>query len=248
MTEKRVSVVIPTYNSTKTIESAIESVLAQSVPVEIIVVDDCSTDDTEKKLAKYKKEGLVRVIRNETNMGVAMSRNIGVENATCPYVAFLDSDDMWRSDKLEKQLKLIEQSGAVVCSTARELINEDGSSTGRVIDVPELISYKMLLKGNVINCSSVVALKEVLRKYPMGNDDIHEDYICWLSILREYRTAVGVNEPLLLYRQVRGSKSGSKLSSAKKTFAVYRKMGFGFIKSCVYFVCYAVNGVVKYFM
>ena len=85
-------------------------------------------------------------------------------------------------------------------------------------------------------------------KYPMGNDNIHEDYICWLQMLREYGTAVAVNEPLILYRQTRNSKSGSKLSSARKTFAVYRKMGYGLVRSCIYFVCYAVNGVIKYLL
>lgn len=179
-------------------------------------------------------------------MGVAASRNRGVAAATCRYVALIDSDDQWQPDKLAKQLKLMEQTGAVLCSTARELVNEDGSRTGKVIGVPEKVTYKMLLRGNVINCSSVVMDRQVALRYPMGNDDIHEDYICWLQILKEYGSSVAINEPLLLYRQMRNSKSGSKLSSAKKTFAVYRKVGYGVIRSCFYFMCYAVNGVVKY--
>ena len=73
--------------------------------------------------------------------------------------------------------------------------------------------------------------RQVALRYPMGNDDIHEDYICWLQILKEYGSSVAINEPLLLYRQMRNSKSGSKLSSAKKTFAVYRKVGYGVIRS-----------------
>lgn len=246
MTSDRVSVIIPAYNSGNTIGDAIDSVLLQTVPVEVIVVDDCSTDDTDIKLHKYINDDRIHVIRNKKNMGVAASRNEGVNNATGQYVAFLDSDDMWKPDKLEKQLRLLESTGAVLCSTARELISEDGETTGKVISVPEQITYKQLLYGNVINCSSVVLERNVALKYPMGNDDIHEDYICWLQILKEYGKAVAVNEPLLMYRQMRNSKSGSKLSSAKKTFAVYRKIGCGFIKSCCYFVCYAVNGVVKY--
>lgn len=110
------------------------------------------------------------------------------------------------------------------------------------------MTYRELLKGNVINCSSVVADRNILMKYPMGNDDIHEDYICWLQILKECGQAVLINEPLLLYRVVKNSKSGSKLSSAKKTFAVYRKLGYGFFRSCLYFANYAVNGVKKYFL
>lgn len=247
MTSEKVSVVIPAYNSSRTIHAAVRSVLAQNIPVEIIIVDDCSSDDLTGALGEYALYDNVQVVHNKSNMGAALSRNRGVQHASCRYVAFIDADDQWRPGKLEKQLKLIKDTGAVLCSTARELVNEDGTSTGKILKVPERITYKnLLLKGNVINCSSVIADRSVLLKYPMGNDDIHEDYICWLQILKEYGYAVAVNEPLLLYRQMRNSKSGSKLSSARKTFAVYRKVGYGIFRSCLYFVCYAVNGVLKY--
>lgn len=248
MTDKKVSVVIPSYNSGRTIRQAVESALEQSVQVEVIIVDDGSQDDTESVLDAYRDDSRVRIIRNECNMGVAASRNRGVKEAACPYVAFLDSDDVWLPGKLEKQLELMNRTQSVLCSTARELISETGERTGRVIQVPERVTYRQLLRGNVINCSSVLVDRQAILKYPMGNDNIHEDYICWLQMLREYGTAVAVNEPLILYRQTRNSKSGSKLSSARKTFAVYRKMGYGLVRSCIYFVCYAVNGVIKYLL
>lgn len=246
MTEEKVSVVIPAYNSAGTIEAAVDSVLAQSIPVEIIIVDDCSDDNLEQVLDKYKSDERVSVFVNKENLGVAASRNRGVQLASCEYVAFLDSDDMWEPEKLKRQLELMKESGAVLCSTARELINEDGSRTGRVIEVPERVTYKMLLRGNVINCSSVLIRREVALEFPMGDDDIHEDYICWMRILKKYGSSVAINEPLILYRQMRNSKSGSKLTSARMTFQVYRKMGFGLLKSCGYFICYAVNGILKY--
>lgn len=248
MTDKKVSVVIPSYNSGRTIRQAVESALEQSVQVEVIIVDDGSQDDTESVLDAYRDDSRVRIIRNECNMGVAASRNRGVKEAACPYVAFLDSDDVWLPGKLEKQLELMNRTQSVLCSTARELISETGERTGRVIQVPESVTYRQLLRGNVINCSSVLVDRQAILKYPMGNDNMHEDYICWLQMLREYGTAVAVNEPLILYRQTRNSKSGSKLSSARKTFAVYRKMGYGLVRSCIYFVCYAVNGVIKYLL
>lgn len=248
MTDKKVSVVIPSYNSGRTIRQAVESALEQSVQVEVIIVDDGSQDDTESVLNAYRDDSRVRIIRNECNMGVAASRNRGVKEAASPYVAFLDSDDVWLPGKLEKQLELMNRTQSVLCSTARELISETGERTGRVIQVPESVTYRQLLRGNVINCSSVLVDRQAILKYPMGNDNIHEDYICWLQMLREYGTAVAVNEPLILYRQTRNSKSGSKLSSARKTFAVYRKMGYGLVRSCIYFVCYAVNGVIKYLL
>lgn len=248
MISDTVSVVVPAYNCSGTIKSSVDSVLAQSIPTKVIVVDDCSSDNTLEVLSCYTGDPRVNIVRNESNLGVAASRNKGVVMAEGKYVAFIDSDDMWLPDKLEKQLELVKKTGAVLCSTARELISEDGKRTGRIIEVPERVTYSKLLRGNVINCSSVLIDREVALKYPMGNDDIHEDYICWLQILRDYAFAVAVNEPLLLYRQMKHSKSGSKLSSAKKTFAVYRKVGYGFFRSCIYFICYAVNGVIKYLL
>lgn len=246
MTEEKISVVIPAYNSAETIEAAVDSALSQSVPVEVIIIDDCSDDNLEQVLERYKADGRVTVFVNPENIGVAASRNRGVGLASGEYVAFLDSDDMWEPDKLERQLERLKETGAVLCSTARELINEDGSRTGRVIEVPEKVTYKLLLRGNVINCSSVLIRREIALEFPMGDDDIHEDYICWLRILKKYGSSVAINKPLLLYRQMRNSKSGSKLTSARMTFQVYRKMGFGFLKSCGYFICYAVNGILKY--
>lgn len=248
MSEATVSVVMPAYNSGRTIEAAVRSALSQSPVTEVIVVDDCSTDDTLCVLGRFKDDCRVRVVTNEHNMGAAESRNRGVSMASGKYIAFLDSDDMWVDGKLEKQLALLDKTGAVLCSTARELVSESGERTGRVIGVPEIVSYSDLLKGNVINCSSVVLDREVALAFPMGDDDVHEDYICWLRILRRYGRSVAVNEPLLLYRQTKGSKSGGRLKSARMTFQVYRRMGFGFLRSCMYFACYAANGVNKYFI
>lgn len=248
MADEMVSVIIPAYNSAATIEDAVRSALSQSADVEVIVVDDCSADNTQEVLDRYRNVPGVRLVRNERNMGAAASRNRGVELASGRYVAFLDADDIWLDGKLEKQLALMKKTGAVLCSTARELMNERGERTGRVIGVPERITYRSLLRGNVINCSSVVMRRETALEFPMGDDDIHEDYVCWLRVLRRYDSAVAVNEPLILYRSSAKGKSGSKLRSAGMTYRVYRRVGLGVAESCLCFVCYAVNGVIKYFI
>lgn len=95
MTGEKVSVIIPAYNSSRTIYSAVDSVMKQGIPVEVIIVDDCSTDDLTGALDGYAEDDRVNIIRNEKNMGVAASRNRGVAAATCRYVAFIDSDDQW---------------------------------------------------------------------------------------------------------------------------------------------------------
>ena len=142
---------------------------------------------------------------------------------------------------------MMEETGCVICSTARELMDMDGKLTGHIIPVKPQITYGNLLLSNRINCSSVVIRTEVAREFPMHNDDSHEDYLMWLEVLRKYRTACAVNEPLLKYRISSTGKSGSKWNSAKMTFMTYRYMGFGMIRSCVYFIGYAFHGLQKYF-
>ena len=241
-----VSVIIPAYNSEKYIVKAIDSALEQDVPVEIIVINDCSSDGTEAAVGKYSGLPNVHYYKNERNMGAAASRNWGVALAAGKYVAFLDADDWWEPGKLRKQLELIEKENMVICSTARELMNPDGSPMGKSIPVHERISYRMLLKQNEINCSSVLLKRDVALEFPMEHEDCHEDYITWMKILKKYQYACAVNEPLLKYRLSSQGKSGSKLKSAMMTFKTYRRAGFSCPKAAVCFISYALNGIYKY--
>ena len=236
-----VSAIIPAYNAMGTVAGAVESALAQNVPLEVIVVDDGGNDGLESSLPEN-----VILLKNPQNMGAAESRNRGVAQAKGKYVAFLDADDLWLPGKLEKQLVAI--GDGVLCCTARELMTPEGVCTGRVIGVKERISYRELLKHNSINCSSVLLRRDVALEFPMEHSDSHEDYILWLKILQKYGEAVGINEPLLRYRLSSTGKSGSKLNSAKMTFRVYRYMGFGVLKSMGCFCSYAIHGVCKYLM
>lgn len=244
--ELLVSIIIPAYNCANTIAQSIDSALAQNVPSEVIVINDCARDNTEEVIRRYLDRPNVRYVKNEKNLGVAKTRNRGVRLAKGKYVAFLDSDDWWDADKLEKQIALLEKEQVVLCCTGRALVNPDGSPMGKEIPVSEEIDYKRLLRHNCINCSSVVLRRDVALEFPMEHEDSHEDYIMWLRILKKYGRACAVNEPLLKYRLSTTGKSGSKLKSAGMTFKVYRYMGFGFVKSVICFCSYAVHGVWKY--
>lgn len=246
MDRPMVSVIMPAYNCETSIAKAIGSVLIQAVPLELIIINDCANDGTEQVIQPYLSDPRIRYVKNDKNLGVAKTRNRGVEMARGEYVAFLDSDDWWMGDKLCKQLTLMEKEKRVLCATGRELVYEDGEDMGLSIPVEETITYDMMLKQNLINCSSVLLKREVALEFPMEHEDSHEDYITWLKILNKYRFACAVNEPLLKYRMSSKGKSGSKLQSARMTFKVYRYMGFSWPKAWVCFFCYAWNGVRKY--
>lgn len=246
MEKPLVSVVMPAYNSRKYIRQAVDSVYSQQVPLELIVVDDCSDDDTARELEDYLVRPDFHYVRNEGNQGAAASRNRGVSLARGKYVAFLDSDDWWGQGKLKEQLGVMEESQAVLCSTGRELMRRDGTSTGKYIGVKERVTYRELLKHNSINCSSVLLAASVAREFPMCHDQSHEDYIAWLRILKKYGWARGIDKPYLKCRLTEGGKSRNKWKSAKMTFQVYRYMGYGMAESWLFFLSYAAHGIYKY--
>jgi teichuronic acid biosynthesis glycosyltransferase TuaG len=246
MGEILISVIIPVYNGKLYIEQAIKSVINQTIKTEIIIIDDASEDGTELILKPYINDNKIIYIRNDTNLGVAKSRNNGVSMAKGTYIAFLDSDDWWHKNKLKLQLELMGKTNAPLCYTGRELCTEDGTSLNQYIEVPEKITYNQLLYTNIIACSSVVVRRDIALQFPMVHDEFHEDYIMWLSILRHYKCAYGINLPLLHSRLTRDGKSRNKFKTIPMTFGVYRYIGLNKMKSFYYLINHIIRSGVRY--
>lgn len=250
MKEPLVSVVMPAYNCKQYVEQAVRSVQEQSCGNwELIIVDDCSTDGTFSLLsALAEQDERIRVFRNPVNAGAGMTRNHGVAQAKGTWVAFLDSDDLWTADKLEKQLALlrrIPEAGLLYSGSA--FITSVGRPLDYVLHVPEKIDRKELLKQNLISCSSTLVRRDLLLKYPMSGDKhIHEDFVVWLNILQEIDFAYGIDEPLLIYRRAENSKSGNKLKAACMNWNAYRRSGLSVPQAIWYMGWYAARGIRKY--
>lgn len=247
MDEIKVSVILPAHNCAHLIAATLDSALCQDVPLEVIVIDDCSSDDLDAAVLPYLSDPRILYLKNEVNRGVAQTRNRGVALARGAYIAFLDADDIWAPDKLKKQLLRLEETGCVLCSTARELMTPEGALTGYVIPAPTEYTFSDIRLHNSINCSSVLIRADVAREFPMHHDDCHEDYLMWLEVLEKYERGCAVNEPLLKYRVSATGKSGSKWNSARMTFRTYRRKGFSLLRSALYFTSYALHGTKKYF-
>lgn len=246
--EVLVSVIIPVYNASKTIEKTINSVLDQSYTnFELIAIDDCSTDNSFEILEKLSSEdNRIILYRNSKNLGVAKTRNIGIDIARGEFISFLDSDDIWKASKLEKQLKYIKQKNAHICYTAYEMISNDGSNSV-LRCVPKEINYTKLLKENVICLSTTIVKSYVLKKYPFQTEFFHEDFVLWLKLLRAGCKAVGIQEYLVIYRK--GGRSSDKLKAGINRWVVYRKSEkLSFILSTYYLINYIINGVKKYYL
>lgn len=241
---------MPAYQCEATVEESVRSVLSQTYPFwELIIVNDGSSDNTASVLARLAAEDLrIRVITLPHNEGVAAARNHAVENASGDWVAFLDSDDIWLPEKLERQLSLSEETGASFLYTGAAVIDSLSRKTGREFRVPKSVTYRSLLRRTDIICSTVVVRRNLILKHPMERSDLHEDYVCWLSILKEESTAFGISEPLILYRISTTSKSGNKLKSAGMMWRTYRHIGLNPVCAAWCFLNYALHGVTRYWL
>ena len=243
-----VTVVMPAYNAEKYIAYAIQSVQSQTYTNWVLlVIDDRSADRTAEIVQKYvDTDNRIRLIRNFTNMGAAKTRNCGLELAEGEWVALLDSDDVWRSDKLEKQLAEARNSDADIIYCSYSLIDHSGKKISDYI-VPKRTSYDDMLRESVFSCSTVLLTKDIVDKNRFSTDYYHEDLVYWLQLLKSGYTASACCEPLAEYRIVEGSRSHSKIQSAKNRWLVYRNVEeLTLAKSLSVFASYAVRGFRKH--
>lgn len=243
-----ISIVMPAYNAAKTIRDSIESIQAQTFKDwELIVIDDGSKDCTADILREMAAaDERIHFLQNEKNSGASYTRNRAVELAAGEWIAFLDSDDLWRPEKLEKQLALAEaHPDMVICYTASSFIDDDGEPYGYVMPAIERMTYKKLLRKNLMSCSSVMIRSSVMKGVKMPSDKMHEDYFVWLTVVREYGVAYGINEPLLVYRLCANSKSSNRFKSAKMLYNSYRAVKYNLLLAGYFTLRYVFHSVKK---
>ena len=243
-----VSIIMAAYNAEKTIELAIESVLNQTYSnFELLVINDCSKDGTAKLVEGFSaKDDRVRLISNEKNSGVSFTRKHGLEEANGSWIAILDSDDAWAPEKLEKQIELQNRTNAELLFTGSAFMDSDGRPIDWYLHAPAEVTYRQLLKQNVLSNSSALVRKELYAKHYAVGDGMHEDFAIWLSILKEGKKAYGVDEPLLIYRIAKSSKSGNKVKAAKMNWNTYRYIGLNPVETAYYEGWYMIKGMIKY--
>lgn len=248
MEDNLVSIITPMYNSEKYIADTVNSVIKQTYDNwEMIIIDDCSTDSGSKIVRNFIiKDDRVKLIKLKENSGVTVARNRGIKEAQGRYIAFLDSDDLWESNKLEKQINHMKEVNAAISYTGYRKINEDGNHRG-VVNIPEKVNYADLLKTNIMGCLTVVYDQKQLRKRYFKELDKSEDYVLWLDILKETKFAYGVQEPLASYRVMSNSRSSNKFKVIKQQWNIYRDFEeLSFFKSVYYFLNYLYYGYRRY--
>jgi len=221
-----ISIVVPVYQVERFIIETIESVQKQSYENwELLLVDDCSKDRScaiiEEKAAK---DARICLIRQKTNQGAAAARNCGVCHAKGRYLCFLDSDDLWESDKLMSELMFMQEKQARFVFTGYEFADEYGKGLGKIVRVPEEITYSEALKNTTIFTSTVM-----IDRAQIQDEDIFmpliasEDTATWWHLLKIYGKAYGLDKNLVKYRRSANTLSSNKLEAIKRIWGLYRR-------------------------
>ncbi|MEH7086472.1 glycosyltransferase family 2 protein [Neobacillus drentensis] len=243
-----ISIITPSYNASLFIEQTITSVRKQTYQNwEMIIVDDCSSDHTPYILERIKEEDdRIHVIYLNQNGGAAVARNIALQHAKGRYIAFLDSDDCWKPEKLEKQLSFMQTNKFAFTFTGYELVTNEGVLLNKQISAPAQISYNDMLKNTIIGCLTVMIDRQLVGHIQMPNIRTRQDLATWLAILKKGINAYGLNENLAEYRTGNPSISRNKWKAAKMNWFVYRKIEkLNVIKAFWCFSHYAFHAVLK---
>ena len=243
--EDLVSVIIPIHNAEKFISYTVDSVLNQTcADFEIILCENNSTDATREIIAAMS-DPRIKVLNLKDVHDAAGARNAGVKEAAGRYIAFLDADDLWQKDKLEKQLAFMKAKNASFSFTGYEFADENATPLGTVVKVPEKITYNEALRNTTIFTSTVMFDMAVLDKDDVQMPHIKsEDTALWWKLLRTGVAAYGLNENLVYYRRPSKSLSSNKFEAIKRIWNLYRKQEkLSLLKSIACFTGWAFRAV-----
>ncbi len=243
-----VSIITPSYNSARFIEQCVNSVFSQTYQNwEMIIVDDLSKDNSREIITSLAyKDKRIKKIFLVNNVGAAEARNVAIQQAKGKYIAFLDSDDLWDSYKLEKQIIFMKEKNIAFSYTTYQFISEDGSDLLNIIKAPKRMTYHSYLRNTIIGCLTVIIDREKMGDFKMPDIRSSHDMALWLLLMKRGFFAYGLDENLAKYRVVSSSNTANKMKAAKDVWNVYRKVeGLNIIYSIICFISYAFHAIKK---
>mgnify|MGYP006076248351 FL=1 len=243
-----VSIITPSYNSSKFIDDCVQSILSQTYSNwELLIVDDCSLDNSKNIISVLSNiDERIKTIFLERNVGAAEARNIAIRKAKGKYIAFLDSDDLWDSHKLEKQLSFMKKNDIAFSYSTYQFISENGKDLSNMVVAPKKMTYHSYLKNTIIGCLTVIIDREKTGSFEMINIRSSHDMALWLLIMKRGFSAYGLDENLAKYRVVSSSNTANKINAAYDVWYVYRKVEkLNFFYSTFCFIGYIFNAIRK---
>jgi len=247
--KEMVSIITPLYNSEEFIKDTVDSVLSQTYTNwEMVIVDDASTDKSVPIIQELiDGDGRVKLLRLPKNVGAAQARNRALELCSGRFIAFLDSDDVWYPEKLEKQLGFMLAKNIPISYTSYELINEFGHMMGRTVKSVPVLTQIDYLKNTIIGFStSMIDANLVGNNFRFTDIRTRQDASLWITLLGEGFCAYGMKDVMVKYRIHRESISSNKVNAAIQVWKLYFRIHrIGLLKSAYYFIYYAINAIKK---
>lgn len=224
-----VSIITPVYNAAEYLPDTIKMVQEQTCKDwELLLIDDCSGDKScqvIEELLDRHPDNRIRLLRQEENQGAARARNRGLKEARGRYIAFLDADDVWKPQKLERELAFMKEKEVGFVFTSYEFGDEEAKGTGKIVQVPDKLTYRQALSRTVIFTSTVLLDREMIPERLMEMPSVpSEDSATWWQILKEGHVAYGLNQVLVIYRRPARSLSSNKLVAIKRIWFLYRRV------------------------
>ncbi len=250
-----VSIICPVYNAEAYLGFTIESVLKQTYAHwELLLVIDAKGNQQSLFIAQdyANRDARIKLLQSPQNLGVASNRNAGIQQAQGDYLAFLDSDDLWLPQKLQKQIDFMVSQKVEFTFHSYQQMDTQGKLLPVIRKAPSSISYSQLLKSNVIGCLTVMLKTNVAKQFKFNTNIPHEDFIFWLQILNSHSTSIEVPSPplklayglpdvLAHYRVLPNSRSGNKKQAALDRWYLYRhELQMNLLSSLYYFTHYII--------
>ena len=250
MEKDLISIIVPVYNVEKFIVETMDCVRSQTYANwELLLVDDCGPDNSARVIEEYMKntgDVRIRLIKQPSNMGAARARNRGLSEAKGRYIAYLDADDLWVPEKLERELSFMQERNAAFAFTGYEFADEQGRGTGTVVRVPDTMNYKQALKNTTIFMTTVMFDTEKIEKSLLEMPVMKsEDTALWWKVLRNGYVAYGLDENLVKYRRPGKSLSSNKLEAIRRIWNLYRKAEGMSIPNSAWHLCFWAVRAVK---
>ena len=248
--EDLVSIITPVYNCEHLIEETIKSVISQTYKNwEMILVDDCSPDNSADIIKRYsEKDNRIKYMKLQENSGAAVARNYALEKSKGRFIAYLDADDLWKAEKLEKQIQFMLDNNYAFTCTDYEKIDEAGKSLNKIIKIPQKVNYNLFLRNTIIQTVGVMVDTKITGKevLVMPNIRRRQDAATWAQLLKAGYVCYEIPENLSYYRVVSNSLSSNKFKAIKMNWYWYRKIEkLPLWKTCYCFIGYAFNAVKK---
>lgn len=227
MSSDLISIIVPVYNAEKFILDTIKNVQSQSYKNwELLLIDDVSSDRSQELIMKCAKDDKrIKYFKQEKNSGPALARNRGIDFASGNYICFIDADDLWDKDKLEKQILFMKKNKCAFSYHSYEFADENCIPSGKKVIAKDILKYKQALKNNIISTITVMFDISIINKelIKMPNLKYVEDTATWWKIMRNGFNAYGIPNVYAYYRRTHNTNSSNKFKTQKYLWNLYRK-------------------------